>query len=113
MTAFKDFGIYEPENYYYDIEKLFKKQVNGLPDITEDYVDFLSNKLKTLTDSSFLMWNLGTRGWGKTSFTFSTLNLIMNNDPGRFVQFLLATDLLIDNINGRNQEKKFFRTVSS
>jgi hypothetical protein len=91
--------LYKPEYEYIEIEKLFKTQTNGLPDITQDYVDFLSNKLKTLTDPSFLMWNLGTRGWGKTSFTFSTLNLIMNNDPGRFVQFLLATDLLIDNIN--------------
>jgi len=91
--------LFEPENEYFEIDKLFKKETSDLPDITQDYVYFLSNSLKSLKDPSFLMWNLGTRGWGKTSFTFSTFNLIMNNDKERFVQFLLATDQLIENIN--------------
>lgn len=73
------------------------KEVIELDDISEGYVVFLESDKKRVKNS-FIIWVIGGRGWGKTSLTFNEINILLKDNPKRFVQFLKGPTQLIENI---------------
>ncbi|KKK44088.1 MAG: hypothetical protein Lokiarch_21320 [Candidatus Lokiarchaeum sp. GC14_75] len=76
---------------------LKSKEIVELDDISEEYIIFLETD-KDRSKNSFVIWVIGGRGWGKTSLTFNEINIILKDNPKRFVQFLKAPPQLIENI---------------
>ncbi len=67
---------------------------SDIPNISQKFVNFLKRD-KTLRRNSFIIWNLGGRGRGKTALTFIILNLILLNNLRRIVQFFKAPPIML------------------
>lgn len=65
--------------------------------ITPFWIDFLK-KDKNLKKNSFIVWNIGGRGSGKTGIVFMISDIILKDNNKRAVQFWQADQGLIDNI---------------
>lgn len=68
-----------------------------LRNITESWVSFLRRD-KRLKKNSFVIWNMGSRGSGKTAEVFKIVNTILKDNYKRVVQFWKATDAVIASI---------------
>lgn len=73
------------------------KEIIELDDISEEYVTFLESDKKRI-QNSFIIWVIAGRGWGKTALTFNEINIILKDNPKRFVQFQKSPPQLIENI---------------
>ncbi len=76
---------------------LKSKEIIELDDISEGYVVFLESD-KNRSKNSFIIWVIAGRDWGKTALTFNEINILLKDNPKRFVQFLKAPPQLIENI---------------
>ena len=68
-----------------------------LRNITEKWVSFLKRD-KRMPKNSFVVWNMGSRGSGKTAEVFKIINTILENNNKRIIQFWKATDAVIVSI---------------
>lgn len=73
------------------------KEIIELDDISEEYVTFLESD-KDRSKNSFIIWVIAGRDWGKTALTFNEINILLKDNPKRFVQFLKSPPQLIENI---------------
>ena len=73
------------------------KEIIELDDISEEYVTFLESDKKK-KKNSFIIWAIAGRDWGKTALTFNEINILLEDNPKRFVQFLKTPLQLIENI---------------
>lgn len=76
---------------------LYDQNDEHLDDISLSWVNFLK-KDKRWKKNSYIKWNLGSRGGGKTADVFKETNILLENQK-RIVQFWKAPIELIQNIN--------------
>jgi len=105
-----------------NIRKLLLKDYSEeqLKVITEKWISFLKRD-KRLKKNSFIIWNIGNRGSGKTAEVFKITNTTLDRNPKRIVQFWKATDAVIKSINevcpveyiGRFENIKKLRDIKS
>lgn len=75
----------------------YKRSSNSFEDITKKIIEFYRSDRRR-SKNSFIQWIIGGRDWGKTSLLFIIINIILPNNPKRFVQFFKAPTFLIENI---------------
>lgn len=101
MTSDKDNKIFgSGKDKWENIRKIILKDYNEqkIRIITKRWVNFLKGD-KRLKKNSFIIWNIGNRGSGKTAEFFKIANVILEDNPKRIVQFWKATDSVIKKIN--------------